>query len=67
MGPQINIIGSFNPGAAVLVKAVKDYRNLVHPGKEVRTKFHVGAEEAAISRQFLEVVIRDLGRNPANK
>jgi len=53
-------LGLINPGAAVLAKGIKDYRNLIHPGKEVRTKFHVGPEEAAISRQFLELVIRDL-------
>lgn len=56
-------IGLVNPGASVLVKAIKDYRNLIHPGKEVRSKFVVGAEEAAISRQFLDLVIRDLGQS----
>jgi len=57
-------VGLINTGASVLVKGIKDYRNLIHPGKEIRTKFHVGAEEAAISRQILEIVIRDLTGHP---
>jgi len=35
-------LGLINAGAAVLAKGIKDYRNLIHPGKEIRTKFHVG-------------------------
>jgi hypothetical protein len=60
-------VGLINAGASVLVKGIKDYRNLIHPGKEVRTKFHVGVEEAAIFRQFLELIIRDLEGNPAKQ
>jgi hypothetical protein len=59
-------LGLINPGAAVLAKGIKDYRNLIHPGKEIRTKFHVGSEEATISRQFLELVIRDLSGKSSN-
>lgn len=60
-------MGLINAGASVLVKGIQDYRNLIHPGKEVRTKFHVGVEEAAISRQFLELIVRDLEGSPAKK
>jgi hypothetical protein len=53
-------MGLLNPGVTDLAKGIKDYRNLIHPGREVRTKFHVGSEEATIARQFVEIVIRDL-------
>jgi hypothetical protein len=55
-------LGLINPGSVALAKGIQDYRNLIHPGREIRTRFHVGAEEATISRQFLELVIRDLSR-----
>jgi len=40
--------------------AVRDLRNLVHPGKEIRENFSFGQEEANIADHVLEVVIRDL-------
>ncbi|MGB8656739.1 MAG: hypothetical protein WCE90_03015 [Candidatus Zixiibacteriota bacterium] len=39
---------------------VKDYRNLIHPGKEIRIKLKPKPEEAEIAFQVLKKVIRDL-------
>jgi hypothetical protein len=41
---------------------LREYRNLVHPGNELRTKLTVDAEEARISVAVLEMVHRDLAR-----
>lgn len=49
-----------NPGAEKLSDAVKDYRNLVHPGKELRSGLKVEPEEAKIAVEVLNMIIRDL-------
>jgi len=46
--------------------AVRDLRNLVHPGKEIRENFSFGQEEANIADQVLEVVIRDLKKTASS-
>lgn len=38
---------------------VRDYRNLVHPGNEVRNNLTFGAEEAKIALEVLHIVHRD--------
>jgi len=43
---------------------VKDYRNLIHPGKEIRIKLKPKPEEAEIAFQVLKKVIRDLKTAP---
>ncbi len=40
--------------------AVRDYRNLIHPGKEIQSQQKVAEEEAAIAEKVLEIVIREL-------
>ena len=47
-------------GALKLSNSVRGYRNLVHPGNEVRNKLKVGKEEATIAFNVLEMVYRDL-------
>jgi hypothetical protein len=42
--------------------ATRAYRNLIHPGNELRTKLKFGAEEARIALTILAMVHRDLSR-----
>jgi hypothetical protein len=42
--------------------ATRTYRNLVHPGNEVRTGLRFGKEEARIALTVLETIHRDLSR-----
>jgi hypothetical protein len=43
---------------------VRNYRNLIHPGKEMRSNQKVAREEAEISEKVLEIIIRELGYGP---
>lgn len=43
-----------------LSNPIREYRNLVHPGNELRNKLRFGAEEARIAIQVLNIVHRDL-------
>lgn len=47
-------------GVEKLSHSVRDYRNLVHPGKEIRDKLTFGKEEAKIALEVLHIVHRDL-------
>lgn len=40
--------------------AVREYRNLIHPGVEVRTGLKIEPEEAKIALQVLNIIIREL-------
>ncbi len=42
---------------------VRNYRNLIHPGKEMQSNQKVATEEADISERVLDIVIRELSRN----
>ena len=46
--------------AEKLSDAVRSYRNLVHPGKELRSGLTFGREEATIAFQILNLIHRDL-------
>jgi len=46
-------------GVERLSHPVRDYRNLVHPGNEVRNNLTFGAEEAKIALEVLHIVHRD--------
>jgi hypothetical protein len=39
---------------------VRNYRNLVHPSKELKSARKIAKEEAAIAEKVLEIVIREL-------
>jgi hypothetical protein len=47
-------------GASRLSDPVRQYRNLVHPGNEIRQRLKIGKEEATIAFNILELVCRDL-------
>lgn len=51
-----------SPGVGKLSGPVREYRNLIHPGNEVRTGLIFDAEEARIALEVLNIVHRDLSR-----
>jgi hypothetical protein len=50
------------PSAEILANAVRQYRNLVHPGNELRNKLQVGNLEANSALTALQIVHRDLSK-----
>lgn len=47
-------------GVEKLSHPIREYRNLVHPGKEIRSELTFDAEEAKIALEVLNIVYRDL-------
>jgi hypothetical protein len=47
-------------GIEKLSHPVRQYRNLVHPGNEIRNKLTFGTEEARIALEVVNIVYRDL-------
>ncbi len=54
---ELNLVSA---GVEKLSHSVRDYRNLVHPGNEIRNKLKFDAEEAKIAVEVLNIVYRDL-------
>jgi len=50
------------PGVSKLSHPVREYRNLIHPGNEIRNKLSFGPEEARIAIEVLRMLHRDLSR-----
>ena len=49
-------------GVERLATPVREYRNLIHPGNEIRNRLTFGEEEARIAIEVLHIVDRDLSR-----
>jgi hypothetical protein len=54
---ELNLVSA---GVEKLSHSVREYRNLIHPGNEVRNKLSFDAEEARIALEVLHIVYRDL-------
>ena len=53
-------LGLIKGGAAKLSHSIREYRNLVHPGNEIRNRLDVKREEARIAIEVLHIIHRDL-------
>ena len=53
-------LGLVSLGVEKLSDPVREYRNLVHPGNEIRSGLKFGKEEATIALEVLHMVHRDL-------
>ena len=50
-----------NGAVGRLSHSVREYRNLVHPGREIRENLSFGREEATIAVEVLRILVRELG------
>jgi hypothetical protein len=53
-------LGLISPSAQSFGHAVREYRNLVHPGLERRKGLSLAIEEVEIAEKVLQIVLRDL-------
>jgi hypothetical protein len=53
-------MGIITPGATQLSHTVRDYRNLVHPRKEITSGYKVQKQQAEIAVNMVQIVMRDL-------
>lgn len=53
-------LGLISPSAQSFGHAVREYRNLVHPGLERRKALSLAIEEVEIAEKVLQIVLRDL-------
>lgn len=54
---ELDLVSS---GVEKLSHSIREYRNLVHPGNEIRNKLAFDSEEAKIALEVLHIVHRDL-------
>lgn len=54
---ELKLVGA---GVEKLSHSIRDYRNLVHPGNELRSQLSINPEEAKIALEVLNIMIRDL-------
>ncbi len=59
--------GLIEAAAGKFSHAIRDFRNLVHPGRVVREQLSIDAEEARIAIEVLNIVCRDLARERASR
>lgn len=53
-------LNSVNGAVGRLSHSVREYRNLVHPGREIRENLRFGREEATIAVEVLRILVREL-------
>jgi hypothetical protein len=56
---ELKLISS---GAEKLSHSLREYRNLIHPGKEIREGFKFGTEEAKLAVEVVNIIYRDLSK-----
>jgi hypothetical protein len=59
VGKELNLFG---PAIDMLPAPMKDYRNLAHPGYEVRHKLSVTKTSAHTSLQVLQLILEEIPR-----
>ncbi len=60
-------LGLVPVGAEKLSHSVREYRNLVHPGYEIRSGLGLGREEARIAVEVLNMIQRELSGREASR
>jgi len=59
VGVELKIV---EPSAETLAGVVRQYRNLIHPGNELRNKLSIGRLDAESALNVLRIIHRDLSR-----
>lgn len=60
-------LGVVTAGVEKLSHSLREYRNLIHPGNQVRRKLTFDENEASIARSIFSMVYRDLARRTAER
>ena len=55
-------LGRIETDAEKFSHGVRNYRNLIHPGREMSSTQKVAVEEAEIAEKVLEIIIRELSK-----
>ena len=61
-----NDLKKIKVGVDKLSYSLREYRNLVHPGKELTSGFEVKEEEATIALNVVKMVLREFGVDSKN-
>jgi hypothetical protein len=55
-------VGALSERSADLCSVVRDYRNLIHPGRAVRLQEHVDEQTASVASNLVDIVLREVAK-----
>lgn len=64
---QAELIGLISSKSKELSTVIKNYRNLIHPGREIRTKEEFDFETAIVSFSLVKIILKEVKENYIQK